>query len=215
MSWDWKHTAMAAATIFALGGTGIALSAWRGAHDAWVQAQGTIREQEQTVRQAKQSAARIASEEKRRDEAEAAQLAGMKKQVERLKSTREIAAWLPKQVPTPEPVKIKVPQATKTSPTPAAVATIPQPDLPALRDYVESCKVCSVKLHAAQQDLAAQKQQLQLAGERLSAVEKERDAALKAAKGGGFWHRMKNEFKWFVIGAGAGAAALCGSGHCQ
>ncbi len=215
MSWDWRHAALAGAAAAALGGTGMAFSAWQGAHNAWMQAKGTIRGQEQTIREMKQSATRIATEEKRRDQAAAEQLAAMKKQVERLKTGRQIADWLPKQLPMPEPVKIEVPHRTKAHPAPAAVATIPRPDLPALRDYVESCKACSVKLHTAEQDLAAQAQELRLAGERLSAVEKERDAALKAAKGGGFWHGVKIGFKWFAIGAGAGAAALCGSGHCR
>lgn len=215
MSWDWGHAALASAAVAALGGAGMAFSAWRGAHNAWIQAKETIRGQEQTIRDAKRSAAQIASEERQRDQAAAEQLAAMKKQVERLKTARQIADWLPKQLATPEPVKIEVPRKTKSHPAPAAIATIPQPDLPALRDYVESCKECSVRLQAEQEDLAGQQEQLRLAGERLSAVEKERDAALKAAKGGGFWHRLKNEFKWFAIGAGAGAAALCGSGHCK
>lgn len=215
MRWDWKHKALAGAAVAALGGAGLAFSSWLGAHDAWIRAQGTIQAQAQRIDQVKKRAAQIAPEQKARDEAAAAQLAAMRKEVDRLKTAEQIAAWLPKQIPMPEPVKIRVPKATKKNPAPAAVARIPRQDLPALRDYVESCKACSVELHTTRQDLAAKEQQLKLAGERLSAVEKERNAALNAAKGGGFWHRAKTAFKWFAIGAGAGAAVLCGSGHCQ
>lgn len=72
-----------------------------------------------------------------------------------------------------------------------------------------------MKLASAQQDAASLKSQLQLAGEQLSAVQKERDAAVKASKGGGFWSRVKRGVKFFLIGAGTGAAAVCGSGHCK
>lgn len=215
MSWDWRHTVLAGVAVAALGSASVAFSSWAGAHDAWVRAKGTIQAQTQTIDQVKKQAAKIASVEKIRDEAAAAQLSAMRKKVDQLKTATQIAAWLPKQIPTPEPVKITVPSPTKKRPTPAVVATIPQPDLPALRNYVESCRACSVELHTAQQDLATKDQQLKLAGERLSAVQKERDAALRAAKGGSFWHRAGIAFKWFAIGAGAGAAVLCGSGHCQ
>lgn len=138
----------------------------------------------------------------------------MQAEVAQVKTAAQIAAWLPKQLPTPTPVKIEVPPSTAKNPAPAAVAKIPQMDLPALRDYVESCKVCSVKLHTAQQDIADKDRQLKLAGEQLSAAEKQRDAVLHAAHGT-FWGRLWTRTKWFVIGAGAGAALLCGSGHCR
>lgn len=215
MSWDWKDKAVAGAAVVGVAGALLAFSSWRRAQSAWVAAQGTIAAEAQTIEQAKKQASKIAAEQKARDQATAAQLTAMRKKVEKLKSAAQIASWLPKQLPTPQPVKIEVPKATKANPAPAAVARIPQPDLPALRDYVESCEACSVRLHTAQQDLAAKDEQLKLAGERLSAAEKQRDAALKAAKGGGFWHRVGAAFKWFAIGAGAGAALLCGSGHCK
>lgn len=42
-------------------------------------------------------------------------------------------------------------------------------------------------------------------------MSKERDAAVKAAKGGGFLARLKRGAKWFAIGAAAEAfAALVG-----
>lgn len=215
MSWDWKDKTLAGAAVLGVAGALFAFSSWRRAQTAWVAAQGTIEAKAQTIEQAKKQASRIAAAQKARDQAAATQLAAMRKKVGKLKTVQQIASWLPKQLPTPQPVKIEVPKATKANPEPAAVARIPQPDLPALRDYVESCEACSLRLHTARQDLAAKDEQLKLAGERLSAMEKQRDAAMKAAKGGGFWHRVGTAFKWFAIGAGAGAALLCGSGHCK
>ena len=39
------------------------------------------------------------------------------------------------------------------------------------------------------------------------AVQRQRDAALRAARGGGFWMRVKRNARWFGIGAAAGFAA--------
>lgn len=211
---DWKHKILAGAALVALGGAGWAFSAWMGSHDAWVQAQTKIQAQAQLISADRQQQRQIEAEQQARDAQTAHQIAAMQAEVAQVKTAAQIAAWLPKQLPTPTPVKIQVPQGTAKNPEPAAVATIPHTDLPALRDYVESCKVCSVKLHTAQQDIADKERQIKLAGEQLSATEKQRDAALRAAHGT-FWGRLWTRTKWFVIGAGAGAALLCGSGHCR
>jgi hypothetical protein len=42
--------------------------------------------------------------------------------------------------------------------------------------------------------------------DKVAALTHERDAAVKAAKGGGFWTRTRRAAKWFLIGAGAGLA---------
>jgi hypothetical protein len=214
MSWDLKHKVLGGAAIVALSGAGMAFSAWLGSHDAWIQAQGKLQAQAQIISAGQQRRQQIEAEQQARDAQTARQIAMMQAEVAQVKTAAQIAAWLPKQLPTPAPMKIEVPQGTAKDPTPAAVATIPQTDLPTLRDYVESCKVCSVKLHTAQVDNADKEQQLKLAGEQLVAAEKQRDAALRAAHGT-FWGRLWTRTKWFVIGAGAGAALLCGSGHCR
>ncbi|MDE3136894.1 MAG: hypothetical protein KGL59_09995 [Acidobacteriota bacterium] len=214
MSWDLKHKVLGGAAVVALSGAGWAFSAWLGSHDARIQAQAKIQAQAQIIRAEQQQRQQIEAEQQARDARTARQIAAMQAEVAKVKTAAQIAAWLPKQLPTPAPVKIEVPQRTAKDPTPAAVATIPQTDLPALRDYVESCQVCPVKLHTAQQDIADKEQQLKLAGEQLTAAEKQRDDAVRAARGT-FWGRLWTRTKWFVIGAGAGAALLCGSGHCR
>lgn len=214
MIWDWKHTVLAGAAVAAMAGAGLAFSAWKGSHDAWIQAQAKIQAQARLISTDRQRRQQIAARQNARDAETARQIAAIGAEVSRVKTAAQIAAWLPKQVPTPTPVKIELPSGTLKNPKPAAVARIPQTDLPALRDYVESCRVCSVKLHTAQQDIADEKQQVRLAGEQMVAAERQRDAALKAAHGT-FWGRLWTRTKWFVVGAGAGAALLCGTGHCR
>jgi hypothetical protein len=216
MVWDSKHTIFAALAAIGLAGAGIAFHSWLAAHDAFLRAESTVREQQQTLGQDAKASHQIAAREKRRDARTAREITALRGQAARQKTPRQIAAWIPKQIPTPQPIEIQIPKSSAQNPAPAAaLATIPLPDLVPLRDYAATCQECSLQRNAARKDLAAKDQQLKLASAELSAALKERDAALRAARGGGFWHRLGSAVKWFAIGAGAGAALLCGSGHCQ
>jgi hypothetical protein len=90
----------------------------------------------------------------------------------------------------------------------APSAQIPAADLKPLFDYVQDCRSCQVQLAAAKQNATDN-------ATKLTAVTRERDAAIATAKGGTFWQRLRRNALWFVVGAGAGAAALCGTGHCR
>jgi hypothetical protein len=90
----------------------------------------------------------------------------------------------------------------------APSAQIPAADLKSLFDFVQVCRSCQAQLASAKPgstDNAA----------KLAAVTKERDAAITTAKGGTFWQRLHRNALWFVVGAGAGAVAVCGTGHCR
>lgn len=192
-----------------------AFFSWLEAHDDRVKMQATVDAQSKLIDQQKQNASALAAAENRRAAALGAQLAAMREAAGKLQSARQIAAWIPAQLKTPAPFTITVPRSTKENPAPAATASIPQVDLPALRDSLESCRECQARLGVAQQDLASRDARLKIAGEQLSAMQRERDAAMQAAKGGGFWTRLKRNAKWFAIGVGMGAGALCGTGHCK
>jgi hypothetical protein len=73
----------------------------------------------------------------------------------------------------------------------------PVEDLKPLYDFVQDCRACKAQLDAARADLTDER-------ERSAAVAKERDAAIKAAKGGSFWKRLGRSVKWFALGAGVG-----------
>jgi len=76
----------------------------------------------------------------------------------------------------------------------------PAEDLKPLYDFAADCKACQAKLGAAQADLADEKLKSQALG-------RERDDALRAAKGGSVLRRVARAAKWFAIGAAAGAIA--------
>ncbi len=90
----------------------------------------------------------------------------------------------------------------------APSAQIPAVDLKPLFDYVQDCRSCQAQLAAAKQDSADN-------ATKLAALTRERDAAVATAKGGTLWQRLHRNALWFVIGAGAGAATLCATGHCR
>ena len=174
--------------------------------------QATITAQQGIIASAQQQMQSLDAAAKQRDAQTQATIAAMQHAVARVQTPQQIAAWIPPQLPTPAPLAVSIPSATAANPAPDAIARIPQQDLPAIRDMIESCKECSVKLNAAQQDVASKDQQLRLAGEQLSAMQRERDAALTAAKGGNLWRRIQRNALWFFIG-GATAATLGGVAH--
>ncbi len=77
---------------------------------------------------------------------------------------------------------------------------VPAADLKPLFDFVQDCRACQAKLTAAQQD--AQDEHA-----KNDALTKERDAAVKAAKGGGVWTRTVRAAKWLAIGFAVGYVA--------
>jgi hypothetical protein len=92
----------------------------------------------------------------------------------------------------------------------APSAQIPAADLKPLFDYVQDCRSCQAQLAAAKQNATDN-------AAKLTALTRERDAAVATAKGGTFWQRLRRNALWFIIGAGAGAgaAAVCSTGHCR
>jgi len=82
----------------------------------------------------------------------------------------------------------------------APAAQIPSADLKPLFDYVQNCRACQAQLAAAQKNSADD-------AAKISALTRERDAAITASKGGSFLRRLRRNALWFAIGAAAGYAA--------
>jgi hypothetical protein len=96
---------------------------------------------------------------------------------------------------------------TQASAQPGAAAAqdvrVPAADLKPLFDFVQDCRACQAKLTSAQQD--AQDEHA-----KNDALTKERDAAVKAAKGGAVWTRTVRAAKWLAIGFAVGYVAHAG-----
>jgi hypothetical protein len=74
------------------------------------------------------------------------------------------------------------------------------PDLKPLYDFALDCKTCQAKLVAAQSDLTDEKGKSTI-------LIKERDDALRVARGGSIWQRVGRATKCILIGAAAGHIA--------
>jgi len=88
--------------------------------------------------------------------------------------------------------------SAQTSNAPAA--EIPSADLKPLFDYVQNCRACQAQLAAAQKNSADD-------AAKISALTRERDAAITASKGGSFLRQLRRNAIWFAIGAAGGYIA--------
>jgi type II secretory pathway pseudopilin PulG len=104
---------------------------------------------------------------------------------------------LPSQLPLPSPIVL---QSAPDSPSSKPNAVIPAEDLKPLYDFAIDCKACQSKLATAQADLTDERQ-------KTIALTRERDDALRIARGGSLLRRITRAAKWFAIGAAAGAIA--------
>jgi hypothetical protein len=151
-----------------------------------------------------------------------ADLATQKRQVQ---TPQQILQALPQQIQLPQPITLAPPQTTTpTSPqlatqgiastdsakdatsksrkpaAPEPQAVIPSADLKPLYDFALDCNACQSKLTAAQSDLADEKS-------KTATLTKERDAAVRTAKGGSTLQLAARAAKWLLIGAAAGTLA--------
>lgn len=83
---------------------------------------------------------------------------------------------------------------------PASQVVLPAEDLKPLYDFAVDCKACQARLAVAQADLTDEKA-------KTTALNRERDDALRLARGGSAWRRITRAAKWLVLGAAAGAIA--------
>src|SRR5579864_1873966 len=79
-------------------------------------------------------------------------------------------------------------------------AVIPAEDLKPLYNFTLDCNSCQSKLAAAQGDLADERA-------KSAVLTRERDAAIRTAKGGSVLRRITRAAKWLAIGAAVGALA--------
>jgi len=139
-------------------------------------------------------------------------VAGLKKKEASVQKPAQVVAALPDVITLPAPISIDAERpASEGGPYTGKNATsdvdgvqpkinFPAADLKPLYDFAVDCKACQAKLGAAQADLADEKVKSQALG-------RERDDALRAAKGGSVLRRIARAAKWFAIGAAAGAIA--------
>lgn len=206
-----------AAGVLALGGAAYGGSTWLGEHDARLKAESIVQANEKVSKDAETKSIALKNEIADRDRASADREKAMIDAIKNMKTTAQIAPYVQRELApgAPQPIIVNVPAATKDNPTPDAVISIPQADLPVLRDRLNKCDVDANALTTCRADTASTKELIRQAGVKLSAAENERDAYKVELQGGTFWRRTKTAFKFVGIGGGIAAAAMCASGHCK
>ena len=145
----------------------------------------------------------------------------------------QIVRDLPNQIPLPAPISLRSPSqpcdtgllecggptaaltaeakhqlpTTTTEPavgekgsTAPRQAVLPTADLKPLYDFAIDCKACQSKLAVAQADLTDERAKATI-------LTRERNEAVRVAKGGSLLQRITRNAKWLLIGAAAGAIA--------
>jgi hypothetical protein len=97
-------------------------------------------------------------------------------------------------------ISARNPDQSGSTTRPDAQAILPQEDLKPLYDFALDCQACQAKLAASQADLADEKA-------KAAVLTRERDEAVRIAKGGSTLRRVAKAAKWFALGALAGAIA--------
>jgi hypothetical protein len=187
---------------------------WLDAHDAQKQAEATVKAQETVIAQNEKRMKDLQDADDARAKQLLQQVADMQSRFGQAQTPTQIAALVAQIMGLKTPVQMVTPPATAEDPHPQPVAQVSQADAPQVKAYVEVCEECKLKLPAAQAQVESLKSQQQLAGQQLSAVENERDAWKKAARGT-FWSNAKKGLRWLAIGGGIGVAACVASKHCN
>src|SRR5262249_10831785 len=164
------------------------------------------------ISQAEEALQRATASQQQRDKQLTETLAKLDDLKTTVKTRQQILAHLPDVLPLPKPIQESTTQtpalsaaATSVkpeipdSPKPTA-ATIPPEDLKPLYDFAVDCEACQVKLATATADLADEKNKTQT-------LSRERDDALKLARGGSLGQRLRRGLKWFAIGVVVGTVA--------
>jgi hypothetical protein len=181
---------------------------------------------------AKQALAQADTRQHDRDAQLAQTLSALAAEKRRVTTSAEIIRELPKQIPLPAPIALQpAPSQTpggsfgknghllrESAPEPVShdntgsvdetasnvqaqtQVVIPTEDLKPLYDFTIDCKACQAKLAAAQGDLNDERT-------KTAVLAKERNAAIRLARGGSPLRRIARAAKWFLLGTAAGAIA--------
>jgi hypothetical protein len=178
--------------------------AWRGAQREQAQLKAELQATQKALADAD-------ARQKTRDSELAELVAGFNEKKATIQKPEQIVKALPEVLPLPTPIILPTqpndaggqpiqkegnPPADTASPK----VSLPTEDLKPLYDFAVDCQECKAQLSAAQADLKDEQTKTQ-------ALSRERDSALKAARGGSTFRRIVRAGKWFVIGAAAGAVA--------
>lgn len=214
MIWTSTYSKVTVA-VLALGLGAVVLSEYTAHVKADAEAQATIKTQAANQKVLQDQLAVLQKEIADRDAQYQADKKAQDTKFQQATSPAQIAGLVAQFMGLKQPIQIVQPAPTAANPNPAPVAQVSTLDAPQVKTYLEECESCKLQLPKLAQDNANLQAQLGVKDNTIKSVEQQRDAAITEAKGGGVWKRTKKALKYLGIGALAGAAAVCGSGHCR
>jgi len=196
----------------------IALALIAGILLAWRDARQQQTALQAELKSAHQALADATARQSTRDAALNTLVAQLQRQKAKVQTPAQAIAALPQVLPLPQPITFdpgkvgltpqtaqpdssaprEVSDTAPDTPKSNAAATLPAGELKPLYDFAVDCKACQAQLAAIRADLKDEQAKTQ-------ALSRERDDALRAARGGSVFRRVARAAKWFLIGAAAGA----------
>lgn len=211
---DWKHKLMLALLGAGLIGGVVGFRSWLSEHDDRLQAEAQAKVKDQVIAQNQQEIKSLADQIQQVRDDGAKQTAQLEKTIASLKTPDQQLAWVISQLKTQAgqpPITINVPK----NPEQPATISVPQERVPEVTEAVKGCLQCKLDLTTKTQELTYTQQQNQKLADSLVAETDKAKTWEKAAKGGSLIHRALRAAKYVIIGMGAGAVVLCGTGHCK
>ncbi len=185
----------------------LVVSSWVGAREDRVRLAATLEAQTAAQSEIKKQQADLAEQKKQAADEQTRQLAATQQQFQRAVTPEQIAALAQQIMGLKKPITIVMPAATKENPNPQAVAQVAVADAPAAKKYLDDCEICRTNLDATVKQMTFAQQQAELEKKKNESLTVERDAAIKAAKGGSVLQRVGRAAKWLAIGVAIGYAA--------
>ncbi len=209
-------------TKLEIGAVALALSLgglWLHEHDQRIQQQAVAQAVEQTQAKLQQQyQAQFSDLQKQmadRDAQYQQEVKTLNEKFSQAASPTQVAALVAQIMGLKAPIQIVTPQATAENPHPVPVAEVSTLDAPQVKAYVQACEECKIENTKLVADAADRQAQAVLAQKQIESLRTENQALVVANKGGSTWHRAWKAVKYIAIGAGVGAVAVCGSGHCK
>lgn len=138
------------------------------------------------------------------------QTAEMVKKIEELKARpatiREIVREMPQYIPFEKPPEL-VPPIPSAPEAPPQIG-LDESQVQDLRKFYLDCHRATLELQACQENAKDWKAKEITWQEKEQILVQQREAAIRAVKGGSFWTRFSRNGKWFLVGGAVGGATV-------
>jgi hypothetical protein len=212
---DWKHKALLLLLVAGIVAGFLGFRTWLSEHDLRLHAEEQSKAQQAVQAEVKSQMAELAKQMADRDAAYQTQLKSLGTKFQQAGTPDQLALIVSQLMGLKQPIQVVTPPANGGTTPQTPVAQIPVTDAPQVKAYFQECEQCKLDRAKLTADAADRAAQAALTQKQIDSLNKDVQIWKTTANGGTKWQRFKRASKWLAIGAGAGAVALCGTGHCK